>query len=176
MQWDVLDFTLGNSNGSKRRSFQRTTQSFVNSLEQEIAQKEFKIKQLSGDKPITLSEALLTKGRVCCKSWNALRFPRSFKLYGQANKRTWWMPRQLEAMKDVVVCDKLGEGDKQPLYPEISEWGNPPLRGITCWIHRYVKLTRRTESSKYPEEKKSIEIPLVAASERGPASNLYSFR
>ena len=35
------------------------------------------------------------------------------------------MPRQLEAMKDVVVCDKLGEGDKQPLYPEISEWGNP---------------------------------------------------
>ena len=35
------------------------------------------------------------------------------------------MPRQLEAMKDVVVCDMLGEGDKQPLYPEISEWGNP---------------------------------------------------
>ena len=35
------------------------------------------------------------------------------------------------------------------------------------------KLTRRTETSKYPEEKKSNEIPLVAASERGPASNLY---
>ena len=33
--------------------------------------------------------------------------------------------------------------------------------------------TRRTETSKYPEEKKSNEIPLVAASERGPASNLY---
>jgi hypothetical protein len=38
------------------------------------------------------------------------------------------MPRQLEAMKDVVICDKLGEGDKQPLYPEISEWGNPAVR------------------------------------------------
>ena len=39
------------------------------------------------------------------------------------------MPRQLEAMKDVVICDKLGEADKQALYPEISEWGNPALRG-----------------------------------------------
>ena len=29
--------------------------------------------------------------------------------------------------------------------------------------------TRGTETSKYPEEKKSIEIPLVAASERGLA-------
>ncbi len=28
------------------------------------------------------------------------------RVYGQANKRTWWMPRQLEAMKDVVACDK----------------------------------------------------------------------
>ena len=35
------------------------------------------------------------------------------------------MPRQLEATKDVVVCDKLGGADKQALYPEISEWGNP---------------------------------------------------
>ena len=29
--------------------------------------------------------------------------------------------------------------------------------------------TRGTETSKYPEEKKSTEIPLVAASERGLA-------
>ena len=29
--------------------------------------------------------------------------------------------------------------------------------------------TRGTETSKYPKEKKSIEIPLVAASERGLA-------
>ena len=28
------------------------------------------------------------------------------RLYGQATKRTWWMPRRQEAMKDVVVCDK----------------------------------------------------------------------
>ena len=50
------------------------------------------------------------------------------KLYDQVNKRIWWMPRQLEAMKDVVVCDKPGGGDKQPLYPRISEWGNPAVR------------------------------------------------
>ena len=31
------------------------------------------------------------------------------------------------------------------------------------------KLTRRTETSKYPEEEKTIVIPLVAASEKGIA-------
>ena len=31
------------------------------------------------------------------------------------------------------------------------------------------KLTRRTETSQYPEEKKTIVIPLVGASERGLA-------
>jgi hypothetical protein len=33
----------------------------------------------------------------------------------------------------------------------------------------YDQPTRGTETSKYLEEKKSIEIPLVVASERGPA-------
>ena len=36
-------------------------------------------------------------------------------------------------------------------------------------IHKCMKRTRRTETSKYPQEKKSIEIPSVAASERGLA-------
>src|SRR5207244_3922398 len=31
------------------------------------------------------------------------------------------------------------------------------------------KRTRRTETSQYPEEEKATAIPLVAASERGPA-------
>jgi ribosome biogenesis GTPase A len=35
-----------------------------------------------------------------------------------------------------------------------------------------VKQTRRTETSKYPEEKTSTEIPLVVASERGPGQCL----
>ncbi len=34
--------------------------------------------------------------------------------------------------------------------------------------------TRGTETSKYPEEKKSIEIPPVAASERGLALKQFT--
>ena len=33
------------------------------------------------------------------------------------------------------------------------------------------EVTRGTETSKYPEEEKSTEIPLVVASERGPRAN-----
>ena len=36
-------------------------------------------------------------------------------LYGQAEKRVWWMPWQLEAMKDVVACDKPRGAGKQAL-------------------------------------------------------------
>ena len=56
----------------------------------------------------------------------------------------------------------------------MSEWGNPPVISqvlITEFIG-YAERTRGTETSKYPEEKKSTEIPLVAASERGPALKL----
>ena len=31
-------------------------------------------------------------------------------LYGQVIKRTWWMPWQSEAKKDVTACDKLRGG------------------------------------------------------------------
>ena len=54
-------------------------------------------------------------------------------LYGQATKRIRWMPWHLEAMKDVGACDKLGGAGKQALYPEISEWGNPPsVSWVSC--------------------------------------------
>ena len=43
---------------------------------------------------------------------------------------------------------------------------------ILYWIHRYKKQTKGTETSKYLEEKKSIEIPVVAASETGTALKL----
>ena len=58
------------------------------------------------------------------------------------------------------------------LDPRMSEWGNPPAR-VSC--PEYIgaaKRTRGTETSKYPEEKKSTEIPPVAASERGAALKL----
>ena len=37
------------------------------------------------------------------------------ELYGQATKRTRWMPRQLEAMKDVGACDKVRGAGKHAL-------------------------------------------------------------
>ena len=36
-------------------------------------------------------------------------------LYGQVNKRIWWMPWRQQAMKDVVICDKPRRADKQAL-------------------------------------------------------------
>jgi hypothetical protein len=78
-------------------------------------------------------------------------------------------------MKDVVDCDKPGLGVKQP-YPGISEWGNPSRLGnqtlssmVECIDH--VKRTQRTETSKYLQESKSTETPLVAASESGYSPN-----
>lgn len=38
-------------------------------------------------------------------------------------------------------------------------------------LNRLIKQTKGTETSKYLEEKKSTEIPLVVASERGTAQN-----
>ncbi len=71
----------------------------------------------------------------------------------------------------------------------ISEWVNPPSpfnfapvkagselngKGITeANKIALVKRTRRTETSQYPEEKTSTEIPLVVASERGPGQCLF---
>jgi hypothetical protein len=52
--------------------------------------------------------------------------------------------------------------------PRISEWGDPTgviLLSGTEYIGTK-KRTGGTETSKYPEEKKSTEISLVAASER----------
>ena len=52
------------------------------------------------------------------------------------------------------------------LDPGISEWGNPAgRRPATMQMGR----TRGTETSKYPQEKKTKVIPQVVASERGTA-------
>ena len=80
------------------------------------------------------------------------------------------MPRQLEAKKDVVVCDKLGGADNTRYIPRCPNGETRPTCGSSS--PEYIGCggdTRGTETSKYPEEKKSTEIPLVAASERGIA-------
>ena len=53
----------------------------------------------------------------------------------------------------------------------MSEWGNPAAGNSGYYIVSKVAMLERTEgteTSKYLEENKSTEIPLVAASERGP--------
>ena len=50
--------------------------------------------------------------------------------------------------------------------------GKPGCRNRQSLCTEYIGVqreTRGTETSKYPKEKKSTEIPLVAASERGVA-------
>ena len=72
------------------------------------------------------------------------------------------------ARQAAIIC---GEG-QTPIDPQVPEWGNPagvmPRRPhpnqIGC-----EEATRGTETSKYPEERKSSETPRVAASESGRA-------
>jgi hypothetical protein len=51
-------------------------------------------------------------------------------LYGQAEKRIWWMPWQLEAMKDVVACDKPRGASKQALIRGFPNGETHRLGGI----------------------------------------------
>jgi hypothetical protein len=59
--------------------------------------------------------------------------------------------------------------------PEIPEWGNPARVIPGDPRAEFIgagRRTRGTETSQYPEEKKSIEIPQVVASERGSAQTV----
>ena len=75
------------------------------------------------------------------------------------------MPWHRKAMKDVVSCDKRRRGANNLRPGDVRmgkpDWGHaqPPVR----------EPTGGTETSKYPVEEKSTEIPSVAASERGTA-------
>ena len=85
----------------------------------------------------------------------------------KVSKSVWWMPRLSEAMKDVTSCEKL-RGRANIYY--IRRYPNGETLPAEGWKSRLgVRQTRRTETSKYPEEKKTIVIPLVVAIERGTA-------
>jgi len=49
-------------------------------------------------------------------------------LYGQANKRIRWMPWRQQAMKDVVVCEKLRGADKLALIRRCPNGETQPAR------------------------------------------------
>ena len=84
------------------------------------------------------------------------------------------MPWRQETMKDAASCDKPRGAANTHYHPGISESGNRASLGnqmaspaAEC-IGR-MEQTQGTETSQYLEEKKSIEIPEVAASETGRA-------
>ena len=54
---------------------------------------------------------------------------------------------------------------------EVGDFGFPLSNGSMRSLNKIggFKLTRRTETSQYPEERTSTETPLVVASERGSA-------
>ena len=77
------------------------------------------------------------------------------------------MPWLSEAMKDVTSCDKLRGGANIRYirrFPNGATHHVEDVVSIVIW-----RQTRRTETSKYPEEKKTKVIPLVVAIERGTA-------
>jgi hypothetical protein len=74
-------------------------------------------------------------------------------------------------MKDVGACEKLWGVGKQTM---IQRCPNGETQcGEAALPER--EPTRGTETSKYPEERKSIETPLVAASERGIGQTVPGF-
>lgn len=74
------------------------------------------------------------------------------------------MPRWQEAKKGVVSCEKPGGAARE-------RRGRDTRMGQPAWekSHARESETRGSETSQYPEEKKSNEIPQVEAIERGGA-------
>ena len=75
------------------------------------------------------------------------------------------MPRLLEAKKDVTSCEKPGLGANNRQTPGYPNGATHRASGIP----EKGRLTRGTETSKYPEEKKTKVIAQVVASERAEA-------
>ena len=90
---------------------------------------------------------------------------------GQAMKSAGWMPWRQEPMKDGVSTD-MPRGVASRHRSVDVRMGKPTTRNGVVSLpesNRVRKVSEGTETSKYLEEKKSKEIPQVAASERGRA-------
>jgi hypothetical protein len=77
------------------------------------------------------------------------------------------MPWLSEAKKDVTSCEKLRGGANIRYirrYPNGATLQVEDLESVVIW-----RRTRRTETSKYPEENKTRVIPRVVAIEMGTA-------
>ena len=78
------------------------------------------------------------------------------------------MPWHKKAKKDVVTDEMLRWGGSN-LWPVDVRMGQPGKSNVLSSAAEYIgcrKPTRGTETSKYPEEEKTIVISWVVASER----------
>ena len=78
------------------------------------------------------------------------------------------MPWYEKSMKDAITCDKPRIGGNN-LIPGDFQMGQPATSNVVASAPEYIgcmKTTRGTETSKYPEEEKTIVIFLVVASEK----------
>ena len=90
---------------------------------------------------------------------------------GQVIKGLRWMPWGQEPMKGVARLRKASVSCLASLAGD-ARMGKP-VPGHTGTSRFLIgRVSGRTETSKYPEEKKSTEIPLVVANERGRAQTL----
>ena len=74
----------------------------------------------------------------------------------KVTKGAWGMPRLSEAKKDVISCEKHRGSANRNRSGDVR-MGKPVLMKSIHPGNR--KQTRRTETSKYPEEEKTIVIP-----------------
>ena len=72
-------------------------------------------------------------------------------------------------MKDAGACEKLRGAGKHAM---IRRYPNGETRRPSWAVTSQEEPTRGTEPSQYPQERKSTETPLVAASERGRAQTV----
>jgi len=99
---------------------------------------------------VTVSESHLWMRRLC-----SLRWVRCSGWVWETDQLSWgYIVKQLSAYGGCLGSQRRWKTWK------------PAIR------HSRTGRTRGTETSKYPKEKKSTEIPSVAASERGPALKL----
>ena len=77
-----------------------------------------------------------------------------------------------QALRGDEGRDKLRKAAGIGTYELIRRYPNGATQHVEDMLS-VRRRTRRTETSKYPEEKKTIVIPLVVASESGEAQTIY---
>ena len=75
----------------------------------------------------------------------------------------------MKSMKDVVSCDKprLGANNRKSEDFRMGEPTSSNVEGLPPEYIGWIETTERSDTSQYLQEKKTIVILLVAASEKG---------